>query len=197
MHRTFLAVDLDGAFLDEVAALAHRLRGAPRLSAARWAAPETMHVTLRFFGNSDDAQVLGQRALALALGAEAATSTESLGASAPHVSGFPQARRAHVLILDILDGGGLASLAARAEAAAVALGFTPEQRAYHAHLTLARMRAAVDVSSFAEEAASLPPARVTAVTLYASTTTAAGPVYMPLERVVLPVLPAPPLPPLA
>ena len=39
LDRTFLAVDFDGRFLDEVAALASRLRGDPRLSSARWAKP--------------------------------------------------------------------------------------------------------------------------------------------------------------
>jgi 2'-5' RNA ligase len=162
------------------------------LSSARWTATETQHVTLRFFGNTDDAQVMGLRALVTELGAELGTAAAASGmyARAPSVSGFPRARRAHVLTLDIEDEGGLAALAARAEVVAVALGFAPEERAYHAHLTLARMRKAVDVSALADEAASLPRARVTAVTLYASTTAATGPAYTPLERVVLP---APPL----
>lgn len=146
-----------------------------------------MHVTLRFFGNSDDAQEVGLRALVTALGAElSAAAASGMYVRAPSVSGFPRARRAHVLTLEIEDEGKLAALAARAEAAAVALGFAPEERAYRAHLTLARMRKAVDVSAHAEEAASLPLARVTALTLYASTTAATGPVYTPLERAVLP-----------
>jgi 2'-5' RNA ligase len=179
-----LAVDFDGPFLDEVAALANRLRGAPRLSSARWAARETLHTTLRFFGDTDDAQVEALCALVRALGRGAPPSP----VRAPCVHGFPDPTRAHVLVLDIHDAGPapfLADLAARAEATAVALGFAAETRAYHAHLTLARMRKAVDVASFADEAASLPPGRVTSITLYASTSSPSGAVYTPLERVEL------------
>lgn len=180
--RTFLAVDLDGPFLEEVAALVHRLRGASRPSGARWVAPDTMHVTLRFFGDTNEAQLASLRAVVGELGQGA----RSVVLRAASVSGFPARDRAHVLILDVDDDDGLlASLAARAEAAATALGFVPEKRAYHPHLTLARMRKAADVASLAGEAASLPAGRVTALTLYASTTSATGPVYSPLERVTL------------
>jgi 2'-5' RNA ligase len=48
------------------------------------------------------------------------------------------------------------------------------------------MRKAVDVSSFAAEAAALPMGRVTAITLYASSSSPSGAVYTPLERVTLP-----------
>ncbi|MDB4934754.1 MAG: 2-5 ligase [Labilithrix sp.] len=163
------------------------MRGAPRLSSARWAAPETLHTTLRFFGSTDEAQLVALRALV----GELATGTSSWAVRAPCVHGFPDPKCAHVLVLDIADSRPapvpvLATLAARAEAGAVALGFEPETRAYHAHLTLARMRKAVDVSSLAGETAPLPAGRVTAITLYASTTGPSGSVYTPLERAVLP-----------
>ena len=186
MIRTFLAVDFDDPFLDEVAALAERLRGAERLEAARWAGRETLHGTLRFFGDTDDGQVAALRTLVKELGAGAS----SFAVRAPSVHGFPKPARAHVLVLDLHDVDGealtLTSLAARAEARAVSLGFAAESRRFHAHLTLARMRKAVDVSSLAGEAASLPLGRVTSITLYASSSSPNGAVYTPLERATLP-----------
>ncbi|CAN5777545.1 hypothetical protein BH11MYX4_BH11MYX4_12180 [soil metagenome] len=104
--------------------------------------------------------------------------------------GFPDPARAHVLFLDVVDMGQepvLAALAARAEAAAIALGFARDARPYHGHLTLARMRKAVDVSPLSGEAASLPPGHVTAITLYASRTGPRGAVYAPLARAPWPV----------
>ena len=181
MIRTFLAVDFDDPFLDEVAALAQRLRGDPRLSAARWAARETLHTTVRFLGDTSDAQVATLRRFVK----ELADETASFAVRAPWVHGFPARARAHVLVLDVA-AGELASLATRAEALAVSLGFAAESRPYHAHLTLARMRKTVDVSSLAAEAASLPLGRVTAITLYASSSSPSGAVYTPLERAVLP-----------
>lgn len=97
MIRTFLAVDLDESFLDEVAALAGRLRGVPQLSAARWAARDTLHTTLRFFGDTTDAQVAALRALVK----ELAAGTRSFAVRAPWVHGFPARARAHVLVLDV------------------------------------------------------------------------------------------------
>ena len=180
MIRTFLAVDFDAPFLDEVSALAGRLRGAPQLSAARWAARDTLHTTVRFFGDTDDDQLAALRALVK----ELAAGTPSFAVRAPWVHGFPARARAHVLVLDIA-AGELASLATRAEATAVSLGFAAESRPYHAHLTLARMRKAVDVSPLAAEAASLPAGHVTAVTLYASASSPNGAVYTALERATL------------
>ena len=184
LERTFLAVDFDGAFLDEVAALASRLRGDPRLSTARWAKPETLHTTLRFFGDTSDAQ---QRALG-DLVVELASSAKPLSVRAPWVHGFPAAARANVLVIDVADADSkLAAMAIRAEAVAIALGFAGESRLYHAHLTLARMRKPVDVSSLAGEAATLPPGQVTAITLYASRSGPEGAVYVPLARAAWPV----------
>lgn len=186
MIRTFLAVDFDDPFLDEVAALAERLRGAPRLSSARWAARATLHTTLRFFGDTDDRQLAALRVLVHELAAGA----PSFEVRAPSVHGFPQRDRAHVLVLDIDDVPDaslpkLSLFASRAEAAARSLGFAAESRPYHGHLTLARMRKAVDVSSLAGEAAALPPGHVTSVTLYASSSSPNGAVYTPLERATL------------
>ena len=149
-----------------------------------------MHTTLRFFGDTSDAQRDALTALVAELGRDA--SGWSVRATAVH--GFPDPSRAHVLVLDVVDADPdapprLAGLAARAEAAAVALGFARENRPYHAHLTLARMRKEVDVSSFAAEAASLPPGLATALTLYASRSGPSGAVYTPLARAAL--LPAP------
>ncbi len=189
MIRTFLAVDFDDGFLDEVAALAERLRGGPRLSAARWAARETLHTTLRFFGDTDDRQLAALRVLVKDLSAGTAAFT----VRATEVHGFPQRKSAHVLVLDIADTAvtalgtprsELGSMASRAEATAVRLGFAAEDRPYHAHLTLARMRKPVDVSPLAVEAASVPPGRAIAVTLYASSSSPNGAVYTVLERAV-------------
>lgn len=153
------------------------------MSNARWAAHATLHVTLRFFGATTDEQLEALRPLVTELGRAASASCGPV--RAPAVTGFPTPRRAHVLVTDIVDGGALAALAARAEEVAVTLGFAPESRAYRPHLTLARMRRPVDVVDLAGEAASLPAGRVIAVTLYGSTTAATGPVYTPLERVTL------------
>ncbi len=156
------------------------------MSSARWAKRDTLHTTLRFFGDTSDAQQKALRALV----EELARGASPLLVTAPLVHGFPEPARAHVLVLDVVDAAPesiLSRLAAQAETAAVALGFARETRPYHAHLTLARMRKPVDVASLAGEAATLPSGHVTAITLYASRSGPSGAVYVPLTRVAWPV----------
>ena len=142
-----------------------------------------MHVTLRFFGPTDDAQVDVLRELVTSLADGAAPLT--LRAAA--VTGFPDAARAHVLVIELEAVPLLTAFAERAGAAAVALGFAPETRAYRPHITLARMKERADVRAHAAEAASLPVGYATSIALYASTASGGGPVYTSLARATLPM----------
>jgi 2'-5' RNA ligase len=186
--RTFLAVDLDSELLDaahgRAASMAERLRGLSHAK-VRWVARDAMHVTLRFFGSTDAAQLAALRALVVQLGARASA---PIAVRAARLTGFPSAARAHVMVIEIEEPtGALASFAEAAEQEAIVLGFAAEGRPYRPHLTLARMRERADLTPFLHDADALPLGHATAITLYASTTAASGPVYTPIERVALPV----------
>lgn len=187
--RTFLAADLDSAFLDEVSALGARLVAAvPPKARPRWVARGAMHITVRFFGASTDEQVDGLRALVADLEREhgrGATGGRPRAAHALRLTGFSEVRHARVLVVSIDDGGFLESVAAKAEQAAVALGFEPESRPYHPHLTLARMKVPADLRDLCTKPLALPDARITALTLYESKTLPTEPLYTPLARVDL------------
>lgn len=177
--RTFLALDLDPALLEAAAAIAASAQSAvPRLR-ARWTSAEAWHVTVRFFGEVDD----GLRARLEALPARLAVGP------APRVrfdalDGFPQLRRARVLVLSLAEVGGasLAAVASEAEAAAVALGFPPEGRAYRPHLTLARLREPADLRPLVRAAAVRGEGSATALALYGSTLGPTGARYDVLAR---------------
>jgi 2'-5' RNA ligase len=140
-----------------------------------------MHVTTRFFGSVADPAPLA--ALVPRLAARLATRGHPFAVRATRVAAFPDLRRARVLVLAIEDDGTLAGVAREAEAAAVALGFPPEERAYRPHLTLARLKEASDVRNLGEPVAL--EGRVVAFTLYESKTAREGPIYTALERSVL------------
>ena len=148
----------------------------------RWAAEGSLHVTLRFFGPTSDAHVEVLRELVTSLAHRA----PPLALHAATLTGFPDPARAHVLVVELEPDPLLTAFAERAEAAAIALGFAPETRAYRPHITLARMKESADVRAPAAGAARLPAGYATAITLYASTTEASGPVYTSLARATLP-----------
>lgn len=183
MLRTFLALDLEERFLDEVTSLADGLRGRPRLGRARWVGRDVMHVTVRFFGDTDEALVTPLRDAVRAL------PTGPFEVRARALGAFPDPRHARVLVLALEEPSGvLEAIAGAAEAAAVALGFSPDKRRFEAHLTLARLREPADVRKLVSETKVDLHGRVTALTLYASELgkgSAGGPLYTPLERVPL------------
>ncbi|MCP3984793.1 MAG: RNA 2',3'-cyclic phosphodiesterase [bacterium] len=134
--RSFVAVPLPEPVRVGSAALAVGLAGAPGGEGVRWVRSDGYHVTLRFLGNvaSERLPELGER-LTDAV-AEVAPFSLSLGA--PFL--FPKGRRAKVIALGLTPKGPLAELAACVEQVASACGFEPETRAFHAHLTLGRIR---------------------------------------------------------
>jgi 2'-5' RNA ligase len=138
--NAFLAVDLTD---DERHALAAALTaaspGAPL--PGRRQAPENWHITLRFLGDLDTVTLdLVAHEVESALDAAPGTVVcRGLGA-------FPRASRAAVVFCEVADDAGvLTTLAAQCEEAAVDAGVAPEERPFVPHLTLSRLRPAVDV----------------------------------------------------
>ncbi|MDH3261671.1 MAG: RNA 2',3'-cyclic phosphodiesterase [Acidimicrobiia bacterium] len=149
--RLFVAV----ALTDEVrAALAAHVMGAmkDRPLPGKPVPPPNWHLTLRFLGPCDDAaydRLLAGLAEA-ELGGPFAITFGGLGA-------FPRPARATVLWLAIDGGAGrLEQLAARSEDAAQQAGFAPEDRPFHSHLTLSRIRPHQDLRPLIEQVDSFP-----------------------------------------
>jgi 2'-5' RNA ligase len=138
--RLFLAVDLPDTVRDLLAGVLRRWNEGRPLP-GRPAPPENWHLTLRFLGDADD---VGRDRLLAALdeadrGTRFRVTLGGLGA-------FPNPRRATVLWIGVPEGaGGLERLAVVAEDAAVTAGWAPEERPFHPHLTVSRIRPDQDV----------------------------------------------------
>lgn len=109
--------------------------------------PPNWHLTMRFLGSTDE--VTYDRLLAVVsdsdLGGSFSITFGGLGA-------FPRPIRATVLWMAIEAGSDrLERLATSAELAAQKVGFTPEDRPFHPHLTLSRIRPHQDVTSVIEQ----------------------------------------------
>ena len=180
-ERLFLAAALDDnarhaivAHLDEQLDF-HRLPGRP-------VPPENWHLTLRFLGSTTPQQrdrVLAYLDEHLAI-APFRISFTDLGA-------FPRVSRASVLWMGVAGAvEQLESTASICEAAAVAAGFEPEGRPFHAHLTLSRIRPPQDVRPLVDVVepvgVKLP---VDAVTLYRSVLGGGPARYEIVDRVEL------------
>ena len=179
-ERLFLAVALDEQLRHGLAAFlqAQADRGLP----GRPVHPDAWHLTLRFLGWSTEEQrdrVLGFVAERL----DSAPFTLGFGG----LGAFPNETRATVLWLGV--GGGaaeLAVLAALAEAAAVGAGFPAEERPFHPHLTLSRIRPPQDVHRLVAGVADFPLIQeVRAVTMFRSHLSRSGARYEVVDEVAL------------
>jgi RNA 2',3'-cyclic 3'-phosphodiesterase len=113
----------------------------------RVAPPENWHVTLRFLDTID--QVTYERFLSEL---ERVRETFSFPASLHGFGAFPNPRKATVFWAGIGSGAGeLALLNEVVEDAAIASGLLPEERPFHPHLTLARIRPPVDLRDLVDE----------------------------------------------
>lgn len=99
-------------------------------------APDKLHLTMKFLGDTDPARV---EALCRAL-ADVAQRERSFEVEIGEVGAFPNFRRARVVWLGVEREPRLELLHHDLEVACEALGFPIEGRAYRPHLTLARVR---------------------------------------------------------
>jgi RNA 2',3'-cyclic 3'-phosphodiesterase len=103
----------------------------------RWARPETVHLTVHFFGELDEARA----ATALEVVTPIATRTVPFDVALDQLGAFPERGMPRVLWLGpARDIAPLTAFALDCRAALRGAGFDVEHRRYHAHCTLGRPR---------------------------------------------------------
>jgi RNA 2',3'-cyclic 3'-phosphodiesterase len=103
----------------------------------RWVTPDHIHLTLRFLGNVPDESVT----LLLQAMEQAAQGQTAFPLRAKALGCFPHPARPRVLWVGLDDSSQtLGRLNERLMAALTPLGFPPEDRPFHPHLTLARVQ---------------------------------------------------------
>ncbi len=143
--------------------LARRQQGLPR---ARWRPLESLHLTLRFFGEIAEP-------VAADLDAELATvAGRPLELNLQGVGTFGEGKEVNALWAGVADSDPLRVLAGRCEAAARRAGLKAETRTYKPHVTLAYLKRAdpVRVAAWVQGHNLLksPPFRVDRFGLYSS-----------------------------
>jgi 2'-5' RNA ligase len=128
--RLFIALDIDDAIRKRIVRFMEGVSGfAPD---ARWARPESLHVTLKFIGEQPEPMLEEiRRALGTVEAGEVTLQFRGYGF-------FPTTKAPRVFWIGIEAGPELATLAAAVDQQTARLGIPKEERAFSPHLTLAR-----------------------------------------------------------
>ncbi|MCL2670214.1 MAG: RNA 2',3'-cyclic phosphodiesterase, partial [Syntrophaceae bacterium] len=134
--RAFLALDHPEATGEAIARIQGRLRREIP-GGMRWADPQGIHLTLKFFGDVTMDQAM--RAVAALEPLAAATAPFSLALAG--LGGFPDLRHPRVLWLGLTgETARLLAFHQTLEQALWKIGFPREERPFRPHLTLARLK---------------------------------------------------------
>ena len=185
-HRIFVAAEVTDAVRSACASLRERFERS--IKGARWARPESVHLTLKFLGSVPEDRI-GQ--IAEILRNCAATSPRfTVTTGVPGV--FGSAGRPRVLWVSVEGETSLAgTLAAHLEDAFAQIGFERESRPFRLHLTLARFdpraRTRLPEDLFAAVSEEMAGLRipVEAIVLFLSRPTPGASSYTPLQRFAL------------
>jgi 2'-5' RNA ligase len=141
MMRSFIAVELPDAIQQNVRQRQRQVQAdlAQRslTKLFNWTPVEKVHLTLRFFGETDERQ-----AAALPVELEkVAQHSAPIKLMLTSLGCFPNPRQPRIIWLGMQgDLAALAALQAKIETLAQGLGFAPETRPFSPHLTIARLQ---------------------------------------------------------
>lgn len=172
MHRLFVALRPPAAIREELSAAMSGIAG------ARWQDDEQLHLTVRYIGQVERAVA---EDVAVALDSVRAA---PITAAIAGVGMFEDRARASVWA-GVTPREPLAALHRKVDQALIRLGLAPEGRAYHPHITLARLnRASGPADRFLADTAMLAsmPFRLDHLLLYESHLNHAGATYEAVAR---------------
>jgi len=183
--RSFLAIELPKPILRKI----EEVQGDLRLTHAdvRWVNPEKIHLTLKFFGNIEESRI---DSIFKSI-EEPIRNTFPFSIKVRGVGAFPQMKNPRVIWMGLVNGREvLISLQKQIEAQLEKIGFQPEDRSFHPHLTLGRMKSSRGKDELVErmekhkeeEFGDLP---VEKVVLFKSDLRPSGPIYTPLGDIKL------------
>jgi RNA 2',3'-cyclic 3'-phosphodiesterase len=183
--RLFIAIALSEKQKKEVGVLQNRIKG--YLNGVRWVRHETMHLTLRFLGETDETRLPELKKAMDETTAGEARFDFSLRASGV----FPGIEKARVLWIGLGDGASLiTALAEKLNQKLTNRGFVPEKRPFRPHLTIGRLRYPLpedEIKKFINDEISFLGSSmiVREITLFKSILSRHGAVYHPLYHSML------------
>jgi len=183
--RSFLAVELPKAIQKKI----EEIQGDLKSSRAdvRWVSPEKIHLTLKFFGNIEESKV---EPIVKSIEAPIQNTTPFL-LSARGIGAFPNLKNPRVIWMGLTNGKeNIISLQQRLEVLFEQMGFQAEDRSFHPHLTLGRVKSSRGkeelvrrMEKYKEE--EFGDFQVEGVIFFKSDLRPSGPIYTPLRELRL------------
>jgi 2'-5' RNA ligase len=178
--RLFIAVDTSEQVKEELEHLSARLRSSK--AQVRWEGRDKFHATLKFLGGTDEA-LLPSITASLE---RVCDGTSPFQAVARRVGSFPGRGNPRVVWVGLDDpDGGLERLQKSIDREMSQLGFKPEERAFHPHITLGRVKGTGNLHNLRRMLESVTfeshPATVHEVLLVRSELKSSGSVYTILK----------------
>lgn len=178
--RLFIAIETLPSVILQIAAIRDRLRTSN--ADVKWEPDEKLHATLKFLGNVDE-RLLPEIVLYIK---GVGLTNSPLRLKYKGVGCFPNQRAPKVIWVGIEDlNGSLNSLQEKIESELVPLGFEQEERRFHAHVTLGRVKGDRMIQSLLRTMESITfesqPAAIQEIALIKSELKPSGSVYTTLN----------------
>lgn len=185
MFRSFLAIELPSTILHRIGDVQRDLKASK--ADVRWVSPENIHLTLKFFGTIEEWKI---ESITKAIEAPV-KATPPLSVLVRGMGAFPGLRNPRVIWAGLNNGKEvLISFQKRLDGALQKIGFPPEDRTFHPHLTLGRLRSNYGkedlirvMEKYRDEV--FGHFQVETVILFKSDLTPQGPIYTKLKEVRL------------
>ena len=185
MIRSFLAIEIPRTILKKIEEVQDDLKSSR--ADVRWVSPEKIHLTLKFFGNIDESKI---DPIVKSI-EEPIRTTPPFSLKVRGVGAFPYLKNPRVIWMGLVDGKEvLVSFQKQLERELEKIGFEPEERAFHPHLTLGRMKTSKGreeltgrMERYTEE--EFGNFQVERIVLFKSDLKPTGPIYTPLREMKL------------
>ena len=185
MIRSFLAIEIPGTILKKIDEIQKDLKSSG--ADVRWMNSEKIHLTLKFFGNIDES---GIESIVKSLEGPI-RDTSRFFLKARGVGAFPHLKSPRVIWMGLVDGKGvLVPFQRQLEKELEKIGFVPDERTFHPHLTLGRMQSGKGkegllgiLERYREE--EFGEFQVERIVLFKSDLRPTGPIYTSLRELTL------------
>ena len=185
MVRSFLAIELPRMILKRIEEIQGDLKSSH--ADVRWVSPEKIHLTLKFFGSIDESRI---DPIVKSIGGPTQTSSP-FSLAVRGMGAFPHLKNPRVIWVGLVDEKeALISFQKALEKEFGKIGFEPEDRPFHPHLTLGRMKSNRGreeligrMEKYREE--QFGDFQVEKVVLFRSDLRSSGPIYTPLKELRL------------